>query len=187
LDASRIDRGTLLLRKSLEPLNSIVNTAIETARPHIEAKRHQLTAILPETPLILEIDPVRLTQVISNLLTNAAKYTDPGGEIRLSAVLEAGELIIRVRDNGIGLSQEQQLQVFEMFSQVPGAVERSEGGLGIGLALARGLIELHGGTLEVTSAGLGCGTEFSIRLPGTCVNSKLPPGYNISAPDVASE
>jgi PAS domain S-box-containing protein len=169
LDASRIGRGTLLLRKSREPLSSIVNAAMETARPQIEAKRHQVTTLLPETQLILDIDPVRITQVLGNLLTNAAKYTDAGGQITLSAAREAGELIIRVRDNGIGLSEEQQTQVFEMFSQVSAAVERSQGGLGIGLALARGLIQLHGGTIEAASGGLGSGTEFSIRLPGSCV------------------
>ena len=169
LDVSRIGRGSLLLRKSREPLSVILDTAIETARPHLDAKRHQLVATLPPTPVLLEIDPVRMTQVVGNLLTNAAKYTEPDGRIQISAVLEANELLIRVRDNGIGLTREQQTQVFEMFCQVPAAVEGSHGGLGIGLALARGLVDLHGGTIEASSAGLGYGAEFSIRLPRSCV------------------
>jgi PAS domain S-box-containing protein len=169
LDVSRIGRGTLLLRKSHESLSSITDAAIETALPHIEGKRHHLTVVLPETAVVLEIDPVRLTQVLANLLTNAAKYTDPGGQIRLSAACESGEFIMRVSDNGIGLTREQQSKVFAMFSQVPGAIERSQGGLGIGLALARGLIELHGGTIDVASAGPGYGTEFTIHLPAGCL------------------
>ncbi len=169
LDVSRIGRGTLLLRKSREPLAAIVDTAIETARPHIEAKQHQLAVYLPTVPVILEIDPVRIAQVLSNLLTNAAKYTDPGGHIRLLARLEAPDFIISVKDDGIGLTPEQQTDVFKMFSQVSADEDRSQGGLGIGLALARGLVELHGGALEAASEGLGHGTEFSIRLPNTCI------------------
>jgi PAS domain S-box-containing protein len=169
LDVSRIGRGTLLLRRSRVPLAVLIETAIETARPHIEAKRHKLLRRLPRTAVQLDVDPLRLAQVISNLLTNAAKYTDAGGHIEVGATIEAGELVIRVIDDGIGLSSEQQTEVFEMFSQVPAAVERSQGGLGIGLALSRGLVELHGGTIAASSAGLGRGTEFSVRLPGGCI------------------
>jgi signal transduction histidine kinase/CheY-like chemotaxis protein len=169
LDVSRIGRGTLTLRKSRQPLSELIDTALETVRPLIEAKRHHVTTSLPSAPTVLEIDPLRIAQVLGNLLTNAAKYTDPGGELRVSAQFEAEHFVIRVKDNGIGLSLEQQSQVFTMFSQVPAAVERSQGGLGIGLALARGLIELHCGSIEASSAGLGEGTEFTIRLPGSCV------------------
>jgi PAS domain S-box-containing protein len=169
LDISRVGRGTLLLRKSKELLSAVMDIAIETARPHMEAKRHHLEKSLPQAPVVLDIDPVRVAQVIGNLLTNAAKYTDPGGRIHLSAEHDEGGLAIYVKDNGIGLSREQQSHVFEMFSQVPAAMERSQGGLGIGLALARGLIELHGGTIVASSAGLGQGTEFKIRLPESCI------------------
>jgi signal transduction histidine kinase/ActR/RegA family two-component response regulator len=171
LDVSRIGRGTLLLRKSDELLSVVMDTALEAVRPHFEAKRHRLEKSLPATPVVLAIDPVRIAQVLGNLLTNAAKYTDPGGQITVSAQHEGPDFVIRVKDNGIGLTPEQQTQVFEMFSQVPAALEQSQGGLGIGLALARGLIELHGGTIRASSAGLGHGTEVIVRLPGSCIVS----------------
>jgi PAS domain S-box-containing protein len=169
LDVSRIGRGTLLLRKSHELLSLVMDTAVEAARPHLEAKRHRLEKALPPAPVILEIDPVRIAQVLGNLLTNAAKYTDPEGQILLSAQREGPDFVIRVKDNGIGLTAEQQTHIFDMFSQVPAALEQSQGGLGIGLALARGLIELHGGTIRASSAGLGHGTEVIVHLPGSCI------------------
>jgi PAS domain S-box-containing protein len=181
LDVSRIGRGTLLLRKSRELLSGVVDTALEAARPHLEAKRHRLEKSLPAVPVILEIDPVRIAQVLGNLLTNAAKYTDPGGRISLTARREGADFVIRVKDNGIGLTEEQQRQVFDMFSQVPAALERSQGGLGIGLALARGLIELHGGSIRAESAGLGQGTEVVVHLPAGCIVSDRGGGPELPA------
>ncbi len=165
LDASRITRGTLLLRKEVVPLQTIVEAAVETARPHIEAKQHRLAVDLPTDALVVELDALRMAQVIGNLLTNAAKYTDPEGSIRLTAEVGREELCIRIADNGIGMSHEQMNSLFSMFSQLPSATGRSQGGLGIGLALSRALVEMHGGRLEAKSAGPGGGSEFTVRLP----------------------
>ena len=166
LDMSRITRGQLELRKDYVDLKSVVNVAVETARPLLDAKRHQLVVNLPAENIRLEADPLRLSQVIGNLLTNAAKYTDPEGRIELDARLENAELNISIRDNGIGLSEEVMPGLFTMFSQVNSAIDRAEGGLGIGLALVKGLVALHGGRVEVRSDGLGRGSEFIVHLPG---------------------
>jgi CheY-like chemotaxis protein/two-component sensor histidine kinase len=163
LDVSRITRGTLELRKKLTTLAQVVESAVETARPTIDAKRHRLEVRVPSERLDLEVDPLRLSQVLSNLLTNAAKYTDPEGRIALEAHAQGGEVTIRVRDNGIGIAAEALPGIFTMFSQV--AASHSNGGLGIGLALSRGLVELHGGSLTADSPGLGRGSEFTVRLP----------------------
>ena len=165
LDISRGTRGTLALRMQPTELASAVNVAIETARPSIDAKRHVLSIDLPHEPVQFTADPLRVAQVLSNLLTNAAKYTDPEGQIRLSASCGPDQLLIRVADSGVGISAENLPNIFEMFSQVHPTMDRSEGGLGIGLALARGLGELHGGSIEAASAGLGHGSEFTVRLP----------------------
>jgi signal transduction histidine kinase/CheY-like chemotaxis protein len=174
LDVARVGRGTLLLRKSKEVLAVLIDTAIETARPHIEAKHHHLVVDLPRR-IILDVDPLRMTQVIANLVVNAAKYTDAGGRIRVSADFDGGVLAIRVRDNGIGLTKEQIDQVFDMYAQIPAALEKSQGGLGIGLALARGLIELHDGSITANSAGPGQGAEFIVRLPRSCATVEDAP------------
>jgi signal transduction histidine kinase/ActR/RegA family two-component response regulator len=165
LDVSRITRGQLELKKDYVDLKSVVGVAVETARPLLDAKRHQLTVQLPAENVRLEADPLRLSQVIGNLLTNAAKYTDPEGRIELAARLENAELRISIRDNGIGLSEEVMPALFTMFSQVNSAIDRAEGGLGIGLALVKGLVALHGGRVEVRSEGLGRGSEFIVHLP----------------------
>jgi signal transduction histidine kinase/CheY-like chemotaxis protein len=169
LDVSRITRGTLLLRKSTVTLSSVVDAAVESARPHIDAKGHRLAIDVPERALMLDVDPLRLSQVIGNLLTNAAKYTDPGGRIALVARREGTQLLVRVSDNGVGLPAEQLGRLFEMFSQLPTATGRSQGGLGIGLALSRALVRLHGADIEARSAGLGLGSEFIVRLPASCL------------------
>ena len=165
LDVSRITRGTLVLRRSTVDLGAAVAAAQESARPLIEARGHALRVWLPAETLRLVADPVRLAQVLSNLLTNAAKYTDRGGRIELEARRTGGELTIAVRDNGIGISAEMMPRVFTLFAQASPALERSEGGLGIGLALVRGLLELHGGSVSAHSGGVGRGSEFLVRLP----------------------
>ncbi len=165
LDVSRISRGRLQLRLQQVKLQDVVASAVETARPLVERKGHRLTVALPPQPVTLSADPVRLAQVLTNLLSNAAKYTDDGGQITLAAACEGAQVSISVRDDGIGLTPPAQAQIFEMFSQVAPAIERSEGGLGIGLALSRGLVELHGGSIAVRSAGPGQGSEFIVTLP----------------------
>lgn len=170
LDVSRITRGRLQLKKDYIDLASLVGSAVETARPLIDAKRHVLQTLLPEEPIELMVDPLRLSQALANLLTNAAKYSDPGGLIVVSATLGADELTLSVKDTGIGLSPDNISEVFEMFSQVDSAIDRSEGGLGIGLALVKGLVALHGGTVEAQSPGVGRGSTFTIHLPATVVH-----------------
>jgi PAS domain S-box-containing protein len=169
LDVSRITRGRLDLKKGQVDLATLIASAVETARPLIETKRQTLDILpLPEG-LRLEVDPLRLSQALSNLLTNAAKYTDAEGHITLRVSLQDAELIMTVTDTGIGLDPGAIPNLFEMFSQVDSAIDRAEGGLGIGLALVKGLIALHGGTVEVESRGLGFGSEFTIRLPRTVI------------------
>jgi two-component system, chemotaxis family, CheB/CheR fusion protein len=165
LDVSRITRGAFLLKKDYVDIQSILDAAVEAAQPVIDSKDHTLRIERPQVPIMLEADPVRLTQVISNLLTNAAKYTDVGGIITLGAGLEAKALLIYVRDNGIGLTGQAMSKIFNMFTRVDSDIGRAEGGLGIGLALSKGLIELHGGRIEVHSEGPGQGSEFVVRLP----------------------
>ena len=165
LDVSRITRGTLTLQKQRVSLASVVDNAVEVAQPILTTRRHQLTIDLPPQTIEVEVDPLRLSQLIGNLLINAAKYTDPGGRIELSAVVTGHRVNVSVRDNGIGLEPDSIGQVFEMFSQVKSALDRTEGGLGIGLALVKGLAELHGGSVEAHSLGLGKGSTFSVHLP----------------------
>jgi len=165
LDISRITRGNLELRLEMTELAAVIGAAVETARPLIDGKRHELSIILPEEPVRFGADPLRLAQVLSNLLTNAAKYTDPEGHITLRAERTSEAITISVIDDGIGIPLESMNHLFGMFSQVRASTERSEGGLGIGLALARGLVELHGGTIEARSDGPERGSEFVVRLP----------------------
>jgi PAS domain S-box-containing protein len=165
LDISRITRGTLQLRPEMTELAAVIDAAVETARPSIEAKRHSFAAQLPEQPVHFAADPLRLAQILANLLTNAAKYTDAGGQIKLKAECVADAIEIAVSDTGVGIPAEALENVFEMFSQVRTSQERSENGLGIGLSLCRGLAQLHGGTITAHSAGLGQGSEFVVRLP----------------------
>jgi PAS domain S-box-containing protein len=165
MDVARITQGKLELKKQRIALNTVVDSAVEASRPLFDSKSHQFTVTLPAEQLYLDADPVRLSQVLANLLTNAAKYTDPGGQITLSGQREDGILALSIKDNGIGIKHASLSQIFTMFSQVEEALTRSEGGLGIGLALVKGLTELHGGTVDARSAGLGQGSEFIVRLP----------------------
>jgi PAS domain S-box-containing protein len=162
LDVSRITRGRLTLRREPVELAKLVEQALETSRPHI---LQQLTITLPSEPVHLDADPVRIAQVLSNLLNNAAKYTPKSGRISLAATLEGEQAVIRVRDDGVGIAAHDLPRLFRMFSQGPAAPERASGGLGIGLALARALVELHGGTIDAYSDGAGKGAEFVVRLP----------------------
>ena len=151
LDVSRITRSALELKKNPTELTSVVGSAIETARPILDAKHHTLSVDLPKHAVRLEADLVRLAQVFSNLLINAAKYTDPGGHVQLRAACEGSELVVAIRDNGIGIAADMMPRLFTMFSQAEAALGRAEGGLGIGLSLVQGLVTLHGGTVEARS------------------------------------
>jgi len=162
LDVSRITRGKLELRREPVELAKIVDMALETARPHIA---QQLTISLPSEPVRLDADPVRLSQVLSNLLNNAAKFTPKSGSITVTAHIDGESVVLRVRDTGVGIEPAKLPQLFQIFSQVGAPLERTTGGLGIGLALARSLVELHGGTIEARSQGVGKGAEFTVRLP----------------------
>ena len=174
LDVSRITRGVLTLKKEIVGLRGLFEAAVETARPAIDAKRHALEVDWPATTLEIDADPVRLTQIVSNLLTNAAKYTDPDGRIQLGYGTDGRTVMIRVGDSGIGLAPHMLTKVFDMFSQVASAKGQSEGGLGIGLALVKGLIELHGGRVEARSAGLERGSEFVVYFPDSLANQGPP-------------
>jgi PAS domain S-box-containing protein len=183
LDVGRITSGKLALRKEVTSLKAVIDSALETARPLLDAGGHALTVSLSEPPPQLTCDPDRLSQVVGNLLTNAAKYTPPGGRIELRADVQGAEVCIRVRDNGIGIAPDSIPSVFDMFSQIgrrPG--DDRHAGLGVGLPLARALTALHGGTVEAASAGPGQGTEMLVRLPMNLdpamseSNSKPPAG-----------
>jgi PAS domain S-box-containing protein len=173
LDVSRYARSKLTLRWDRVAVGSVMEHAIEIAQPWIDRGGQEFEVRVPPEPILLTADLTRLAQVISNLLINAAKYTRSDGHIQLSAVEEGGEVVVRVKDDGIGIAPEHLARVFEMFTQVPSAKGDSQGGLGIGLCLARGLVEMHGGQLSAYSAGLGQGSEFVVRVPLTGA-SELP-------------
>ncbi len=165
LDVSRITRGRIELRKSSVPLATAVAHAVDTSRALIEAQGHSLTISLPEEPIRLEADPTRLEQILTNLLDNAAKYTPAKGQIAVMASREENDVVLRVRDTGLGISPEMLPRVFDLFAQADPSLAHSQGGLGIGLTLVQKLTELHGGTVTVHSEGLGRGTEVVVRLP----------------------
>jgi CheY-like chemotaxis protein len=165
LDISRISQNKMELRRSRVLLEDVVAAAVETARPLIEAAQHDLTISLPADPIPLDADLTRLAQVFGNLLTNSAKYTGHGGRIELAADRHGDYVVVSIRDTGIGIPAEALPRIFDMFSQVDRGIERSTGGLGIGLALVKGLAEMHGGSVEAESEGPGRGSTFTVRLP----------------------
>lgn len=175
LDVSRISRNKLDIRKQRVALASILESAVESSRPLIHECGHELTIRLPSEPVDLNADPIRLAQVFSNLLNNAAKYTKRGGQIWLTADREGSDAVVSVRDNGIGIPGDMLARIFEMFTQVDSSLERSQGGLGIGLTLVRRLLDLHDGTIEAHSNGLDQGSDFLIRLPLIPPPQEAPP------------
>jgi signal transduction histidine kinase/ActR/RegA family two-component response regulator len=185
LDVSRVSRGKIMLQKMVLDLAAVVHQAVETSRPLIDSRRHHLALTLPPAPVRVEGDFVRLSQVVSNLLNNAAKYTDEGGEIWLTLEKEgpgaagAREAVIRVRDNGRGIDPSALKILFDLFYQVGHNLDRSEGGLGIGLSLVKSLVEMHGGSVQARSQGRGRGSEFTVHLP---LLQEIPPAAPAVAP-----
>lgn len=173
LDVARISRGTIELRKEYIELRTIVGNAVEALEPLMKASSHRFTYHLPETPIYLHADPTRLTQVLTNILNNAAKYTNAEGEICLSATSAKDEVLISVKDNGIGIPPNMLPKIFDLFTQVDGSLERSHGGLGIGLTLVRKITEMHDGTITAQSNGLKSGSEFILRFPTVPITTAL--------------
>ena len=182
LDVSRISRGKIELCKQRVELGSVVKQAVEAARSLVECMEHELTVTLPPQPVYLNADPTRLAQVVGNLLNNACKFTNKGGRICLTVEREGKQAVIRVRDNGIGIAAHHHSRIFDMFTQVNTSLERSVGGLGIGLMLVKNLVEMHDGMAEVHSAGLGQGSEFVVRLPILVETAEPPPEPTVSGP-----
>ena len=165
LDVSRITRGKVKLEMEPVELATAIERAIETSQPLINGRKHRLTVGLPDGSIAIFGDLARLAQVFANILNNAAKYSEEGGLIKLTVEREEREVVIRIRDTGVGIAAEMLPRVFELFSQAQGSLSRSEGGLGIGLSLVRSLVEMHGGSVSAASSGIGCGSEFTVRLP----------------------
>jgi PAS domain S-box-containing protein len=186
LDVSRISRGQLELRQEHLQLAAVLKSAVETSRPLIEEMGHELVVALPPQPIILHADLTRLAQVFLNLLNNAAKYTERGGHISLTAERQGSDVVVSVKDDGIGIASDQLSHVFEMFTQAERALERAQGGLGIGLTLVKRLVEMHGGRIEARSEGPGKGSEFVVRLPVVVEASMGQNGDEKEAPPLKS-
>lgn len=172
LDVSQITRSRLELKLQSVDLGSLIASAVETASPLIEERKHTFQVALPPESITVQVDPLRISQAVANLLTNAAKYTNPGGHISLLVETDGPALAITVKDTGIGFEPSAAGEMFEMFAQVSRSKATSERGLGIGLALVRAFVALHGGTVEATSGGSDQGSEFRIRIPGSIVTGK---------------
>ena len=187
LDVSRIMRGKIQLRKERASLAEVVARGVETARPAIDAQKHELVVSTPKYPVSVDVDPVRIAQVIANLLNNAAKYNDKPGHILVSADREGDDAVVRVLDDGVGIDKDLLPRVFDLFTQSDRSVARSQGGLGIGLTLVRSLVERHGGRVEAFSEGPGRGSEFVVRLPAlagpaTSEKEAATDGHSAAAP-----
>ncbi|MDB5946875.1 MAG: hypothetical protein JWQ33_1901 [Ramlibacter sp.] len=165
LDVSRVSRGLIELRREALPLAQVLEAAVDAVRPGLEARGHRLQMMGGETPLHVNGDRVRLTQVFANLLQNAVKYTDPGGTLTVSVTPDGARVSVMLRDNGVGIPPDMLSRVFELFTQVPAGLDRAQGGLGIGLTLVKTLVELHGGHVSAHSVGLGQGSTFTVSLP----------------------
>jgi signal transduction histidine kinase/CheY-like chemotaxis protein len=170
LDVSRVRRGRIELKRSQVSLRDVIDHAMEECQPLLQTRRHQLSLSLPEAALWVDVDPARMTQAFANLLNNAAKYTDAGGRLMLTAVREGSEAVVRIKDSGIGIAADMLPHVFDLFAQGHVSIERAQGGLGIGLTLVRMLLELHGGSVTADSPGPGQGSTFIVRLPLADVN-----------------
>ncbi len=179
LEVSRIATGRVRLRQENLDMRGIAERAVDTTRPLIERKKHELSVSLPPSPVWLHADPTRLEQVAVNLLNNAAKYTDEGGRIAVSVRQEGDQMVLRVGDTGVGIAPEMLSRIFDLFTQAEGSLERSQGGLGIGLALVQRIVELQGGTVEARSEGLGHGSEFIVRLPVVLSPASPPPTVTV--------
>jgi PAS domain S-box-containing protein len=165
LDMARIGAGKVQIRREPVVLGELLERSIETLRAQIEARRHHVDLIQPETAIRVEADPARLMQVFVNLVGNAVKYTSDGGRIWVKATTEGGEAVVRVADQGLGIPPEMLPRIFELFTQVESSRPYAQGGLGIGLSVVKNLVDLHGGSVQVRSEGLGKGSEFTVRLP----------------------
>jgi signal transduction histidine kinase len=165
LDASRVANGSMQLQRSRIDLRVVVEHAIETVTPQVEARSHELTVALPDEPVWLMADPFRLEQVFVNLLANAARYTDHGGRVAAWVHAREGQALIRIRDSGVGMAPQLLTKVFDLFRQADAADPHSRSGLGIGLAVVRSIVELHGGSVTAASRGCGHGSEFTVCLP----------------------
>jgi CheY-like chemotaxis protein len=165
LDVARITKGKIQLRRRREQLAVLVAQAVEGVRPLIESRQHGLAVSLPPEAIWLDADPTRIEQILANLLNNAAKYTEPGGQVWLTVEQEGSVAVIRVKDTGIGIRADMLNRIFDLFVQTDRTLDRAQGGLGIGLTLVRKLVEMHGGAVEARSEGIGKGSEFVVRLP----------------------
>jgi two-component system CheB/CheR fusion protein len=184
LDVSRIARGRVELHKEPVGLEALVNRAVESSRPYLESRGQKLTVTLPPRSVVIDADPARMEQVLTNLLSNAAKFTDVGGQIWLAAEYQGGAITLRVRDTGVGIAPEMRQHIFDPFAPMEHPMSHPRGGLGLGLTLVHGLVEMHGGTIEAFSEGPGKGSEFVIRMPATL---EAPPAEAPAPAEAAAE